>query len=293
MADKKRITHSPRQAPWLIAILLGLLLIITLAAAFYFIFLRSGYTTGPTRFVYRYNHPQSSPRLIIPVSLKKPFIAQIAIVIDDIGNQKKLAEEIMDLDLNLSFSILPYRPFSKILARKAVNMGRDVILHLPMEPLDHKWNPGKGALWLSMSRAAILNTLTGDLAQVPMAAGVNNHMGSAFTENKAAMGIFLTDLRQHKGLFWLDSMTSPRSVGVAIAKGMGIVSARRDVFLDNIQKSAAIIKQLDKLVNLARRQGHAIGIAHPHPETLKALRRYQDTLRQEVQLVGLKTIMAM
>ncbi|NOX25655.1 MAG: divergent polysaccharide deacetylase family protein [Deltaproteobacteria bacterium] len=293
MADRKKIKNNPRQRPWLTASLLGLLLIITLAAAFYFIFLRAGYTTGPVRPVYQYNQPHASTRLIIPVSQKRPFIAKIAIVIDDIGNQKKLAEEIMALDLNLSFSILPYRPFSKILARKAVSLGRDVLLHLPMEPQDHKWNPGKGALLLSMSRADILTTLTGDLAQVPMAAGVNNHMGSAFTENRAAMGTVLTDLRQHKGLFWLDSMTTPRSVGFAMAREMGLVSARRDIFLDNIQKSTAIIKQLDKLVNLARRQGHAIGIAHPHPETLKALKRYQYTLRQKVQLVGIKTIMLM
>jgi polysaccharide deacetylase 2 family uncharacterized protein YibQ len=217
-------------------------------------------------------------------------MARIAIVIDDIGNQKKLGEGLMDLDLNLSFSILPHRTFSKILAKKAEGLGRDVLLHLPMEPQDHKWNPGEGALLLSMSREKILTTLAGDLAQVPMAVGVNNHMGSLFTENRTFMGVFLKGLRS-RNLFWLDSLTTPKSVGFEMAREMGITTAKRDVFLDNIQKSAKIIKQLDKLLNLARRKGYAIGIAHPHPETLKALKRYQYTLRQEVKLVGIHEIM--
>jgi polysaccharide deacetylase 2 family uncharacterized protein YibQ len=292
MSRKKKTKKTRHRGPWLAVISLALLLIISLAAAFYFIFLRAGYTPALRQPAYRQSQPGTAPRVIIPTAKKQPFIAKIAIVVDDIGNQKKLAEEIMDLDLNLYFSVFPYRPFSKILAQRAERQGHDVMLHLPMEPQDHKWNPGRGALLLSMSKAQLLATLRGDLAQVPMAIGVNNHMGSAFTANRAAMGIVLNALRRHRGLFWLDSMTTAKSVGFAMARGMGLVTARRDVFLDNIQKSTNIIKQLNKLLNLARRRGHAIGIAHPHPETLKALRRYQYTLRQEVQLVGIKTIMA-
>ena len=293
MAARKKTKGSPKK-PWLIAAFLTILLIISLAATFYFIFLRSGSSIPKPPHIIAHTQLQSShvaaTRLITPASKKQPFVARVAIVIDDIGNQNKLAAGIMDLDLNLSFSFLPYRPFTKILEQKAVGLGRDVLLHLPMEPLDHKWNPGKGALLLSMSKANILATLAGDLAQVPMAVGVNNHMGSGFTENRRGMRIFLSGLR-HKNLFWLDSLTTARSVGFEMAREIGLTTAKRDVFLDNIQKSAKIIIQLNKLLHVARRQGYAIGIAHPHPETLKALKRYQYTLRQEVKLVGIHEIM--
>jgi len=229
------------------------------------------------------------PKITAPLPQKQP-LAKVAIIIDDIGNQRKLADRIMDLDLNLSFSVLPYQTFSKQLAAKAAGLGRDILLHLPMEPQDHKWNPGQGALFLSMSKSKIIAVLDGDLAQVPMAIGVNNHMGSRFTANRQAMGIVLKRVRD-KGLFWVDSLTSPKSVGFEVGRGMGIKTAKRDVFLDNIQKADKIIVQLNHLLNLARRRGYAIGIAHPHPETLKALRRYQETLRQEVKLVGIHEIM--
>ncbi len=293
---KKKTSWLPKGS-WLVAGFLGLLLIVSLLAAFYFIFLRSGYAPPEPQDLRHHKsteirHQSTPHRIILPKSKKHKFLAKVAIVIDDIGNQKKLALDIMNIDLNLSFSILPNRPFSQVLAKKAGSLGRDILLHIPMEPQDHKWNPGKGALLLSMSREQIITTMEDDIAQVPMAIGVNNHMGSAFTENRAAMGIFLNDLR-HKNLFWLDSLTSPKSVGFEMSGNIGLPTAKRGVFLDNIQKSARIIRQLDKLLNLARRRGYAIGIAHPHPETLKALKRYQYTLRQEVQLVGIHQILGL
>lgn len=294
MAKKKKNRKAPpRKGPWLIAILLSILVMATMTAVFYFIFLRLN--RAPLKLVPVAPHDRLRPQLIVPPKETSPLpqkqpMAKVAIIIDDIGNQRKLADRIMDLDLNLSFSVLPYQTFSKQLAAKAAGLGRDILLHLPMEPQDHKWNPGEGALFLSMSKTKILSVLDGDLAQVPMAIGVNNHMGSRFTANRQGMGIVLKHIK-NKGLFWLDSVTSAKSVGFKMARALKLKTAKRDVFLDNVQKADKIIIQLNHLLDLARHKGFAIGIAHPHPETLKALLRYQYTLRQEVKLVGIHEIM--
>ena len=289
---KKRLTLYKES--WFIAILLVILVMVTMMAAIYFIFLRSN--QAPLKLVPVVPHIKLSlPVIVVPTKVIGPLppkqpVAKVAIIIDDIGNQRKLTNSIMDLDLNLSFSVLPYRTFSKQLAARAVGLGRDILLHLPMEPHDHRWNPGQGALFLSMSKAKIISVLDGDLAQVPMAIGVNNHMGSLFTENRQDMGIVLKNIKG-RGLFWLDSLTSAKSVGFKVGLAMGIKTAKRDVFLDNVQEADKIIVQLNHLLNLARQRGYAIGIAHPHPETLKALQRYQYTLRQDVKLVGIHEIM--
>jgi polysaccharide deacetylase 2 family uncharacterized protein YibQ len=158
-----------------------------------------------------------------------------------------------------------------------------------MQPQDSKWIPGPGTLLTSMSSGEIQSTLARDIAAVPHAIGVNNHMGSSFTENRAAMQACLALLKEHN-LFFLDSLTSARSLGFSMAKAMGLRTAQRDIFIDNSQDPQQVMKQLDALINLARKRGSAIGIGHPHQATLDALRKYQTKLQEQMQLVGVSRL---
>ena len=209
---------------------------------------------------------------------------RIAIIIDDMGYHRKIGEKLLALDLNLSFSFLPHAPFAGQQEEKAFQMGRDVMVHLPMEASDSKWNPGPGALYLSASSDDLKLTLKKNLAAVPHAIGANNHMGSRFTQNRQAMHTVLGELK-NQGLFFVDSFTTARSTGMDEARKMGIKTGRRHIFLDNEQNPQKICVQLNKLTALAEKQHQAIGIGHPYQATLDALRNCGEQLHKTVQVV--------
>lgn len=209
----------------------------------------------------------------------------LAIVIDDMGYQQRLDEELLHLKLNLSFAFLPYGPHTIEQAELAKYLGREVLLHLPMEPTDPRWDPGPGALTLAMSSAERAEVFAKDLARVAPAVGINNHMGSRFTSDPAAMQDFLALVRD-RSLFFLDSLTSQDSLGYTLAREMGVKTCRRQVFLDNVRNQARIIGQIRELLADAERQGWAVGIGHPYPETLEALRVAGPEILGRVELVG-------
>jgi polysaccharide deacetylase 2 family uncharacterized protein YibQ len=128
----------------------------------------------------------------------------------------------------------------------------------------------QNGLLLSLSDGEIQKRLSSFMQAVPYAAGANNHMGSRFTEDKAKMGTVL-GLLKGKGLFFIDSKTTPHSVGYALAREMGMETASRNIFIDNVQAVDAIRGQLEQLAEMARRKGAAIGICHPHKTTIIAL----------------------
>jgi polysaccharide deacetylase 2 family uncharacterized protein YibQ len=209
----------------------------------------------------------------------------LAIVIDDMGYQPQLDLELLHLNLNLSFAFLPYGPHTVEHAELAGRLGREVLLHLPMEPLGQRWDPGPGALTLSMSPAERAEVFTRDLARVAQAVGINNHMGSRFTGDRVAMREFLALVRDRQ-LFFLDSLTSQESLGYSLAREMGVKTCRRQVFLDNDRDQARIGGQIRELLADAERQGGAIGIGHPYPQTLAALRAAGPEILGRVKLVG-------
>jgi hypothetical protein len=209
----------------------------------------------------------------------------VAIVIDDMGYNKKNCEALLALDLNLSFAFLPFGPYTAKQAYKANRLGRDVLLHFPMEASDSKWKPGPGTVTIAMDPPEIRRIFAGNLASVPYASGINNHMGSRFTQNNRAMQDFMASV-QETGLFFLDSRTSRNSVGYSLAKRMGVRTAERDIFLDNVRDPQKIIIQLRKLLDVARRQGSAIAIGHPYPETLQALKEYKREILRQAKVVG-------
>jgi polysaccharide deacetylase 2 family uncharacterized protein YibQ len=216
-----------------------------------------------------------------PKSGKKPLVA---ILIDDMGYQPAIGRKMVELPLNLSFSFLPSGPQTRELAASVKAKGRDILLHLPLEATDRKVDPGPGTLTVAMTPEEMEKRFAEDLAAVPMAIGLNNHMGSRFTEDRAAMAALLKAVKK-RHLFFLDSRTATKSIACDVAREQGIPCLGRHLFLDNEQEANAIAKQIDKLLAIAAKNGQAIAIGHPHQSTLEALRRAQEKLSTQAEVV--------
>lgn len=215
---------------------------------------------------------------ILSLYPSRTYRAKVAIVIDDIGHNLNLARKLMELPV--TFSILPYRPYSVRIAEEARAKGREVLLHLPMEAKDPGKDPGKGSLLVSMSSDEIRRIVDKDLRAVPYIKGVNNHMGSLFTEDGRLMEIVLEEVKE-RGLFFLDSKTTSSSTGYTLAKMMGLKAMERDVFIDNERDVDYIKKQLKRLMEIAKRRGYGIAIGHPHPSTIAAIREMLPSFEKE------------
>lgn len=198
--------------------------------------------------------------------------ARIAIVMDDLGREVKTARELLALEIPVTFSILPGTPKAAEVANMAHRARREVLVHIPMEPQGYPAiDPGADALFLAHSAEELRSRLRAFWRSVPHAVGGNNHMGSRFTEDAESMTGVLGFMREN-ALFFVDSRTSGRSVAHRLARESGVASVSRDVFLDNKQDVEAIRRQIRKLKRIARSRGQAVGICHPYPETLEALR---------------------
>lgn len=219
---------------------------------------------------------------ISPVGRELP---EVAIIIDDMGYHPKVGRELIALDLALSFSFLPHAPFTHDLEAMVYQKGNPILLHLPLEPRSAEWDPGPGALYLSDDPATRRKIFYANLQRVPHATGVNNHMGSRFTEDSSAMEE-MAQLFAEQQLFFIDSFTTSASKGLERAREKKVPTARRHIFLDNVQEKEAICGQIKKLVKLAGHQEHAIGIGHPYPETFLALNSCGAEILQDVSMVG-------
>ncbi len=217
--------------------------------------------------------------------ISKPQRPLVAIIIDDLGYDKNIASKFLGLDALLSFSVLPYSPFQKSIASNAHGSGRDVLLHLPMEPLEYpRVDPGDGTLLSSMGPDELVDKLTKSLDEVPFVGGVNNHMGSKLTQDSAKMRQVFTVLKK-RNLFFVDSLTTPRSRCAQLADMLQLKFARRNVFLDNTQEAGAIRLQIKRLLSIAKARGRAIGIAHPHTVTWEVLKQELPRILDEVEIV--------
>jgi polysaccharide deacetylase 2 family uncharacterized protein YibQ len=222
--------------------------------------------------------PVSPPSISLPVPPVEKKV--IAVIIDDMGHSPSAARLFIDLDYPLALSFLPNRPHTTELAEEAFRRGKTILMHLPMEPKGYPdINPGPGAILRSMDQREIARIFEEDLQAVPRAVGFNNHMGSEATEDSRVMSEVLRLARQ-RDLIFVDSRTSPETVGYRMALDMGIPSAERSVFLDNIQSAEAIDEQLDRLLDNAEKNGWALGIGHPYSETARALDRLAFRSRQ-------------
>lgn len=212
---------------------------------------------------------------------------KLAIILDDLGNDKEAAEAVFALHYPLTISVLPYHAHSTEIAEEAQRRGLEVMLHLPMRAVANE-SPETHQLEAGMSVAAVERELTGMLESVPTASGVNNHEGSQATTDAKLMAELMPLLKQ-RDLFFVDSRTTAATVAFEAAEHAGVPSGFRNVpFLDDVQDVAAIRKQLELAIRGAKEKGAAIAIGHPHPETLRALK--EELPRAEAEGVHLVVV---
>jgi polysaccharide deacetylase 2 family uncharacterized protein YibQ len=209
----------------------------------------------------------------------------VAIIIDDLGYDKKIARKFSNLNAMLTFSILPHSPFQKSIARLSRDKGLGIMLHLPMEPVEYPdVNPGPGTLLTSMTPDQLTHQLEKDLDAVPFIRGVNNHMGSKMTAESNQMYQIFSILKK-RGLYFVDSRTTVETLCKPSARLFQIPFAQRDVFLDHRVEVEFIRKQLKELVRIAQRNGYAVGIGHPHSLTYQVLHEMLPDLQKKIRLV--------
>jgi polysaccharide deacetylase 2 family uncharacterized protein YibQ len=207
-----------------------------------------------------------------------PFKARpvIAICIDDLGEDLAGTDKAMGLPEAVALSFLPYAETTPFLAEAAARKGHLVLAHVPMQALGSH-NPGPMTLQNGMAADEIARRLSWHLSRIPGIVGINNHEGSRFTADPAALVPVMATLRA-RHLFFFDSRTGPDSRAMDAAKAAGVMTAGRDIFLDDDQAPAAVVAQLEMLAREAKRTGVAIAIGHPHDATLRLLK---DWLAQD------------
>lgn len=218
--------------------------------------------------------PTSPPGPAKPASPPVPVVrhsGKLAIIIDDVGYDLAALDALLALPAAFTYAVLPNSRHAEEAVKRLRSAKVEVILHMPMEPLDYPGkNPGEGALLLGMTPEEIRKRIDSALAVVPMARGMNNHMGSAFTADPSAMRLVLGIMKE-KGLYYIDSKTIRDTTAYDVAREMGVPVAQRNLFLDNDQSPESIRSVILELADLADQQGVAIGIGHPHPQTVAAL----------------------
>jgi len=200
----------------------------------------------------------------------------IAIVIDDMGVDRKRSQRAAALPAPLTLSWLPYAQEVGQQAAAARAAGHEILLHAPMQPEGHQ-DPGPNALLTSLSADEIRRRLDADLDRLPEAVGLNNHEGSLFTRDARAMAPVIDELKR-RGLLFLDSRTTGASIAADAARTASVPYAVRDVFLDNVQTVEAVRAQLVEVEAIARRRGFAVAIGHPHDATVEALEPWLRSL---------------
>jgi uncharacterized protein len=217
--------------------------------------------------------PSDSPawlRFAATASLDVRDRPRVAIVIDDLGLDRAHTERVIGLPAAVTLSFLAYSGDLPRLTETARRNGHEMIVHVPMEPVNAKIDMGPNGLSTDQPRDEVLRRLTWDLGRFDGYVGINNHMGSRFTGDAQAMGWVMGELKA-RGLMFLDSRTIASSIGAKAAAADGVPFAERDVFLDDDQSAAAVEQRLKEVETIARRKGTAIAIGHPHNATIDAL----------------------
>lgn len=227
----------------------------------------------------------------VPTSPRADRRARVAIVIDDLGEENHISHDLLACDVSLTLSILPFGPYSRRLADEAHRKGMEIILHLPMEPQGYPaTHPGEGALLSRMSGETLLHQLSKDLEALPHIKGVSNHMGSRFMEDPHQVKTVFAELKKRK-LFFFDSGTTPRTVGLQVAKALHLKAAKRTLFLDHGCSENHVRENLERLSRLALSNGEAIAIGHPLPSTVAALKQMVPRMKEKgIEIVPLSEL---
>jgi polysaccharide deacetylase 2 family uncharacterized protein YibQ len=215
---------------------------------------------------------------------------RIAIIIDDLGLDRRRTARAIGLQGAVTLSFLAYAEDLPLQTAAAREAGHELLVHVPMQPINRAIDMGPNGLKTSLSPAELERRLRWDLARFKGYVGINNHMGSRFTEDAAGMTTVLKELKA-RGLLFIDSRTIGNSVGSSVARRLGVPYARRDVFLDDVAKLPAVMARLAETEAVARRHGTAIAIGHPHDATLEALYQWLPTLAKKgIELVPVSAV---
>lgn len=209
----------------------------------------------------------------VPVPDTPEDAPMIAIVIDDLGLNKKMTQLVLSLPAPITAAFLAYADDLPDQTKQARLNGHELMLHVPMEPIDSRFVPGPNALKTVMSDEEIVRKLKIMLSAFDGYVGINNHMGSKLTSDKRTVSVVM-DMLAQTGLLFLDSLTSEKSVAWKKARDKHVPYAVRDVFLDNLHNEEDIMKQLDLLEKYALKRHAAVAIGHPHPTTINALKKW-------------------
>ena len=233
----------------------------------------------------------SSASLLAEESLVSQETYKIAIIIDDLGNNLNQGRQLIDMPYQLTYSFLPKRPYSERLANMAASYGKEVMVHLPMQPAG-RMDLGYGGLTLGLTQKQFQESVQISINSVPHARGVNNHMGSLLTQHPGHMSWLMEVLSSRDdNLYFVDSKTTALTVASKIAKEHYIPNISRDVFLDSSNNEQDIKRQLRYLKQIAARKGFAVAIGHPYPSTIRLLQDYLPTLLEHnIEVVPVTTL---
>ena len=230
--------------------------------------------------------PAAAPAKGIPAWVRyavpaRPALGRpmIAVVIDDLGLDKRRTERVTTLRAPLTLSFMTYAEDLDRQTALARSRGHELMVHMPMQPMNSSYDAGPDVLLTGLPAAELRRRIDWGLSRFKGFVGINNHMGSRFTADPVGMAVVMEEMRR-RGLLFLDSVTTGKSVAGEMARRYGVPFAAREVFLDNDQSVAAVRGQLDKVEALARRTGAAIAIGHPHDATIEALGSWLPALER-------------
>ena len=214
-----------------------------------------------------------------------------SIIIDDIGNSYEHGQTIINFPAAITLAILPQTQFATRLATQAHHNNKEVMLHLPLQSVEHH-KPTPGTLKLHMTQRQFTQQLKENLASVPYIRGINNHMGSLLTQHPGHMDWLMSEISSLDDVYFIDSRTSSKSVVTEAAINHQVPNLVRDVFLDPDFKPETIRKQFDRFIKITKKKGYAIAIAHPHPKTLKFLQANLEKLTENgIELVPVSKLL--
>lgn len=218
----------------------------------------------------------------------------VAIIIDDLGDNLDRGISTVTIPGKVTVSILPHKKYSYDLAELAHHENKEVMLHLPMQPISTDKDMGPGGLRLGMSPTEIKTQFRNSYASIPHVAGVNNHMGSLLTANANAMNWLMQEIQDTGQLYFVDSRTHHQSVANFMASENNLSHASRDIFLDHEIDLEKIEYYFAKMISQAKRTGFALAIGHPHKETLSVLSEWVPKLESfGVRLVPVSEYIAL
>jgi len=203
-------------------------------------------------------------------------LPRLALVIDDLGYMApEVVTRLCSLPVAFSVAVLPYQEHTRESAEIAHRLGKEVMLHLPMEPIGYPGpgrDPGPNAILFNLGEAEIRKRTRLAMEDIPHRTGVNNHMGSRITPDRPRMGWVLQEIKARK-CFFVDSRTEKDSVAFDVAQQLGIPAVQRKVFLDDDKAFPEMEKQWERALKLAEKEGSVLIIGHIYPETVEALEK--------------------